>query len=312
MSEINSFHIYGRQLTLDLYQLRTFFTAAQTLNFTEAAGRLYITQSAVSHAIRKLERSAGEELLRKSGRRVCLTEAGKILYKACETVFYELEKAQETLKAARGRNTGNIRLGATVEFGTTLLIKHLAAFIKKNPQIHLDFQFGHELLRPLLNDEVDLIIDCRDHKTAGLEKTPLFREEYAVIASPGLAAGIRRPADLSGRAILSLDKDCAWWKNFLDALPQAGRPAFSRVTELNHIRGIINAAIESLGVGFVPKYCVMKELKAGALKNVFPHLELLEDRFAVYQKSKRAGLERHRLLVQYLSGIKTGSLLSGR
>jgi DNA-binding transcriptional LysR family regulator len=109
-----------------------------------------------------------------------------------------------------------------------------------------------------------------------------------------------------------LDKDCAWWKNFLDALPQAGRPAFSRVTELNHIRGIINAAIESLGVGFVPKYCVMKELKAGALKNVFPHLELLEDRFAVYQKSKRAGLERHRLLVQYLSGIKTGSLLSGR
>jgi len=312
MTEINNFHVNGRRLTLDLYQLRTFFTAAQTLNFTEAAARLYVTQSAVSHSVRKLERSAGEELLRKSGRRISLTEAGRTLYKACETVFYELEKAQEALKSGRGRDTGTIRLGATVEFGTTLLIKHLAAFIKRNPRIHIDFQFSHELLRPLLNDEVDLIIDCRDHKAAGLEKTPLFREEYAVIASPELAAGIRRPADLADCSILSLDKDCAWWKNFLDALPQAKRPALSRVTELNHIRGIINAAIESLGVGFVPKYCVMKELKAGTLKNVFPDLELLEDRFAVYQKDKRAELKRHRLLVQYLAGLKTDQLPRGR
>ena len=305
---INNFHIHGRPLTLDLYQLRTFFTAAQTLNFTEAAARLFVTQSAVSHAIKKLERSAGEELLRKSGRRVTLTEAGRTLYKACETVFYELEKAQEALKAGRGRSGGTIRLGATVEFGTTLLIKHLAPFIKKHPQVHIDFQFSHDLLRPLLNDEVDLIIDCRDHKVPGLDKTPLFREEYAVIASPALAAGIRRPADLAGCRILSLDKDCAWWKNFQDALPQADRPALSDVTELNHIRGLINAAIESLGVGFVPKYCVTKELKAGTLENVFPRLELLEDRFAVYQKTKRTGLERHRLLIEYLSGIDAGQL----
>jgi DNA-binding transcriptional LysR family regulator len=199
-----------------------------------------------------------------------------------------------------------------VEFGTTLLLKHLAPFIKRNPAIHLDFYFSHELLRPLLNDEVDLAIDCREHKAAGLDKTPLFREEYAVIASPALAAGIRRPQDLSAHTALSLDKDCSWWKNFLDVLPTAQRPALRNVIELNHIRGIINAAIESLGVGFVPKYCVTKELKTGSLKNVFPKLELLEDRFAVYQKTKRSGLERHRLLLQYLSGIKTAHLLRGR
>lgn len=298
------------QPAMDLYQLKTFFTAAQTLNYTEAARKLYITQSAVSHAIKKLERSSGEELLRKTGRRLALTDAGRRLYRTCETVFYELEKAREDLQAARGRLEGNIRLGATVEFGNTLLIKHLARFIRKNPSIHIDFFFSDDLLKPLLSDEVDLIIDCLPHGEQDVEKTPLFREEYVVIASPGLAAAerIRRPADLSRCNILSLDKGCGWWKNFLGALPQEERPVFSRVTEINHIRGITNAAAESLGVGFVPKYCVTRELKSGTLKNVFPRLELLEDRFSVYQKTKRSGLERHRRLLQYLSGVKDAQL----
>ncbi|HBE88446.1 MAG TPA: hypothetical protein DDW67_04815 [Elusimicrobia bacterium] len=308
MDEMKEIHIKGVPLRLDLYQLRAFFVSAQTLNLTEAAGRLYVTQSAISHAIKKLETSAGAELLRKAGRRLALTEAGRTLYRACETVFYELEKVEEALRSGGAGRAGAIRLGTTVEFGTTLLVKHLAPFIRRNPEVRLDLHFSHDLLRPLLNDEVDLVIDCRDHREPGLEKTPLFREEYAVIASPALAAGLRRPGDLDRLTVLSLDKGCSWWKNFLDALPAAERPSFPRVMELNHIRGVINAALESVGVGFVPKYCVTKELKSGALRHVFPSLVLLEDRFAVYQKSKRAGLERHRLLVKYLSGIRAAHL----
>lgn len=305
---MNEIHIKGIPFRLDLYQLRAFFVSAQTLNLTEAAGRLFVTQSAVSHAISKLEKSAGTELLRKAGRRLALTEAGRTLYRACETVFYELEKAEEALRSGAAGGAGPVRLGATVEFGTTLLVKHLAPFIKRNPGVPLDLYFSHDLLRPLLNDELDLVIDCRDHRQPGLEKTPLFREEYSVIASPSLAAGLRAPRDLDRFTVLSLDKGCAWWKNFLQALPAAERPSFPRVMELNHIRGVINAALESVGVGFVPKYCVTKELKTGALRHVFPGLKLLEDNFAVYQKTGRAGLERHRLLVKYLKGIKAAHL----
>ena len=298
-------------MNLDLYQLRTFFTVARTLNFTEAAKKLHITQSAVSHAIKKLERTAGGELLGKAGGKFSLTEPGKILYRACETVFYELEKAQEQIARGKSGNTGVIRLGATVEFGTTLLVKYLKGFIGRNPGIHLDFQFKHDLLKPLLNDELDIIIDCKDHKVEGLEKKPLFREEYAVIASKEFMRGnkLMKPGDLSCCNILSLDKGGLWWGNFLNSLPTAERPDFKKITEINHVRGIINAAIESLGAGFVPKYCVFKELKAGTLKNVFPRLELLDDNFSIYQKTKRAGLERHRRLADYLANIKATHLL---
>jgi DNA-binding transcriptional LysR family regulator len=260
--------------------------------------------------VAKLEKSAGGDLFKRTGGKLALTEAGAILYRACETVFYELEKAEERLAAARNKNIGTIRLGATVEFGTTLLVKYLRGFIQNNPGIHIDFQFRHELLKPLLNDEVDIVIDCRDHKAAGLEKTRLFREEYAVIASPEFIRRhrVKKPEDLSACSILSLDKGALWWGNFLNALPAGRRPELASVTELNHIRAIINAAIEGLGVGFVPRYCVLKELKAKTLADVFPRLKLLEDNFYVYQKAGRAGLERHRNLLNYLKHIKATQL----
>lgn len=297
-------------MPLNLYQLKTFFMVARTLNFTEAAKRLNLSQPAVSHAIKNLKKSAGDELFRKAGGKLALTATGAVLYKACETIFYELERTEELLAKSRDKSIGTIRLGATVEFGTTLLVKCLKSFIKANPGIHLDFQFKHDLIKPLLKDELDIVIDCKEYKADGIEKKPLFREEYAVVASAEFIRenGIKKPADLSGCNILSLDKDCAWWGNFLNALPGAERPEFEKVTEMNHIRGIITAAVESLGAGFVPKYCVFKELKAGTLINIFPQLRLLEDRFYVYQKTKRAGFERHKALTCFLANMKTSNL----
>ena len=299
---MNMAHDAGRVMSLDLYQLRAFFNVAQTLNFSEAARKMCVTQSAVSHAVAKLERGAKGELFKRTGNKLSLSESGKILYRACETVFYALEKAEEGMSAAEGRSLGAIKLGATVEFGTTQLVKFLKGFMESDPGIQIDFRFDHELLRPLLKDELDIIIDCKNHNAEGLEKTPLFREEYVVIAVREFVKrrGIRSPGDLSRCRVLSIDKSAKWWGNFLNALPAGGRPEFSSVTEMTHIRAIINAALEGLGVGFVPRYCVEKELQDKRLVNVFPHLKLLEDNFYAYQKAGRAGLGRHRKLLDYL------------
>lgn len=293
-------------MSMNLYQLKTFFTAARTLNYTEAAEKLYLTQSAVSHAILNLEKSVKAELFRKAGKKLLLTETGELLYKTCETVFYELEKVEEAIAISHNTNIGTIRLGSTVEFGTTLLVKHLKGFIDKNPSIHVDFQFSNSLLKPLLADELDVIIDCWEHPPHGLEKIQLFREEYAVVASKRFLKEnrITAPLNLAGCNILSLDKNGDWWGNFLNALPKNSRPKFTTVTKIDHIRGIINAAIESVGIGFVPKYCILKELKTGSLMNVFPQLQLREDRFYIYQKAKKSNFERHRALITYLTDIE--------
>jgi DNA-binding transcriptional LysR family regulator len=90
----------------------------------------------------------------------------------------------------------------------------------------------------------------------------------------------------------------------LEAVPRGGRPVFRRVIAVNHIRGMINAAAEGLGVALTPKYAVLDDLERGRLRVLFPGLRLLEDRFCVYQKRARAGRGKNRLVTRFLTGMK--------
>ena len=115
----------------DLYQLRAFHALGLTGGFTRAAQRLNLTQSAISHAVAKLEASAGVELVNRRGREPRLTEAGRRLLLACEQVFTTLEDAADTLLRPTG--TGRLHLGATVEFGSGILMRHMGPFMAANP-----------------------------------------------------------------------------------------------------------------------------------------------------------------------------------
>ncbi|HRY43783.1 MAG TPA: LysR family transcriptional regulator [Thermoanaerobaculia bacterium] len=292
-------------LDLDLAHLRTFHAVVKAGGFSAAAERLHRTQSAVSHAVNKLERSAKVRLLDRRGRQVVPTPEGKVLHEACERVFATLEEAEEALQRERKRAEGRIRLGATVEFGTSVLMRHIRPFLDANPGLEMDFHLSHDLLTPLLRDDVDLAIDCVAHATPDLERTPLFREAYMVACAPEYLAAhrIEEPADLARCAVLSIDKEGGWWERFLGTFPKSRRPAFGRVVAINHIRGLITAAVSGLGVLLAPSYSVKSELERGALVPLFPAFRPLEDRFALYQKAGKARLARHRLLTEYLERL---------
>ncbi len=287
---------------LDLQQLRAFYLVVQAGSFSAAARRLNRTQSAVSHAVRKLEESAGVRLLDRRGREVRPTEEGRRLNQACEAVFSTLDAAQEDLQRDRGRAAGRIRLGATVEFGCSVLMHHIQPFLAAHPGIEMDFHLSHDLLTPLLREDLDLAIDCVEHPLAELERTPLFREAYMVACAPDYRAAqaIAQPADLARCTVLSIDKACGWWDRFLAAFPKSRQPAFGRVIEINHIRGMITAAVNGFGVLIAPSYSLQGELQRGALVPLFPSIRPLEDRFALYQKTTKARLAKHRLLKDYL------------
>lgn len=291
---------------LDLQQLRAFFLVVQAGGFSAAARRLNRTQSAVSHAVRKLEDSAGLRLLERRGRDVRPTEEGQRLYKACESVFSTLDSAQEDLHRGRSRAEGRIRLGATVEFGCSVLMHHIQPFLAAHPGIEMDFHLSHDLLTPLLREEVDLAIDCVEHTLVELDRTPLFREAYMVACAPSYLAvqEIRQPADLARCAVLSIDKGCAWWHRFLATFPKTRQPRLGRVIEINHIRGMITAAVNGFGVLLAPSYSLQGELERGALVPLFPSIRPREDRFSLYQKTTKARLAKHRMLKEYLLALE--------
>ncbi len=293
-------------MQLDLNKLHVFLEAARTGNYTAAAQHLHVTQSAVSHAIRKLETSVDLPLVEWRARRLCLTDQGEYLYRVCERVFRDLEDAEQRLAERSQQVAYTVVLGATVEFGTTVLVRRIRPLLERHPGLHVDFRFHHDLVQPLLRDELDLAVDCTPHLHPSVQETPLLRETYVVVASPAFLAHnpVHAPRDLERYPVLSMDKRGDWWAHLLEALPPRERPALGRVIQINHVRGIINAALDGMGVGLVPMYTVLRALADGTLVALFPDLELLEDRFCIYQKRSRADREKNQRVTRFLLGLR--------
>lgn len=291
---------------MDLYHLKTFFTLAKVNSFTRAAGLLFVTQSAVSHAIKKLETSVGTPLIKRRGKSMDLTRAGRALFRSCEKIFHEIEKADQEIKRFRSLAKASIRIGSTVEFGTTILVKHIRSFLDTHPEIHLDFIFSHHLKGPLARDEVDIVIDCIQHDLPNLEKIHLFQEQYVTIAAPDFvkAKNIKNLNDLERVNLLSNDKELAWWQNFITAIPEDKRACLKNVIQINHIRGIINGAIAGLGIGFVPRYTVMQELEDKVLIDPFPKIKPGADHFKIFVKKEKLEFEKNKALIKYLTRLK--------
>jgi LysR family transcriptional regulator, glycine cleavage system transcriptional activator len=292
-------------MATDPGRLRAFLEVARAGGYQEAARRLHVTPSAISHALRKLQEELGRELVEWRGRRFTLTAAGEELFHACQEAFDGIADAERRIASAGAAPAARVVLGSTIEFGTTVLLHRLRPWLAAYPGLHVDFRFTNDLQAPLLRDEVDLAVDCRPHHHPAVHRTELFREKYVVVAAAGFLEchPLRTPLDLARVPVLSLDAEGRWWTNLLSALPAARRPALGRVVVLDHVRGMIQATLDGYGVSLLPKYALLPELDRGALTVLFPRLRLLEDTFCVYQKTARLERQGNRLLTDFLVGM---------
>lgn len=295
-------------MQMDLNRLRVFLEVARLRSYTLAGERLHTSQSAVSHAVKKLEESIDRKLVVWKGKRFTLSDDGAYLLEVCERVFQELSAAERRLLSRDTSVQSRITIGATVEFGTTVLVGKMRPLLDRNPGLHVDYLFSHSLLEPLLRGEVDLIVDCVDHGHAGLTRENLFREKYAIVVAPDMPGreSLAEPGDLERVPLLSMDSEGDWWDRVRRALPPGRRPVLRRVVAINHLRGIVNAAVSGAGVGLVPKYTVLQHLSDGSLLEVFEDIGIREDVFRVYQKKSLAVSDMNRLVTDFILGIDPG------
>lgn len=291
---------------LELSHLKTFFTVAKTRSFTEAGKKLFISQSAVSHSVKKLESQCAIRLFSRQKKDCRLTEAGKILFAACEKIFLNLDLALNQMTSLRREFTGTIRIGAPVEFGSTVLVKYLKDFLESYPRLNIDIMSKHDPFSLLLKEDLDIVIDCQEHMHPKIEKQRLFNEPFIAVASPRYLERneIKSHSDLKKCRILSLDKNGLWWGRFLEKLSNKEKISFSTVIQINHIRGIINACLNDYGVGLIPQYCILSELQNKKLVNLFPEKENPSDTFFVYYFPVIKTDIRHKKLIDYLVGLE--------
>jgi DNA-binding transcriptional LysR family regulator len=288
---------------LELNRLRIFFEATRAGGYTAAARRLHLTPSAVSHAVRTLEEGAGRRLVEWRHRRLALTDDGEYVREVCERVFQELDHAEHVLATRAPGTAQAVTVGATVEFGTTVLVRKLRPLVEQVPWLRLHFAFRDDLEFALLNDEVDVAVDCAPHTHPSLTAIRLFREKYLIVASPAFlrAHPVRRPLDLGRVPVISIDRDGGWWANALRSVPGRQRPVLRHVIEVDQVRGMVHAALEGYGVALLPKYTAIGKVARGELTALFPALRLLEDWFCVYQKRTNALRRKNRVLTEFLT-----------
>jgi DNA-binding transcriptional LysR family regulator len=276
-----------RHLNLD--QLITFRTIADTGGFTAAARRLHLSQSAVSVQIRELEARLGVALLDRIGKTAIPTAAGRELLTYTATLHRTAEDAERAMKRHRDGWLGLVRIGAS----TTAMIYHLpralAELRREHPTLELHLTGGttSTISDQLARDDVDIGVVSLPLNVRGLRITPLFKENLVAIL-PAQAADI--PAVVTAKTLrdfpLLLESGRAHVKLAVVEWLTIDGIAPRAAMELDNLEVITRMVAAGLGVSVVPYSAVEGRERDGQLL-VKPLRPVLHRKLVIAQRTDR-------------------------
>ena len=263
----------------DFNRLKVFYTIYRHKSAAAAARELYISQSAVSQSLGKLERELKTQLFVRLHKKLVPTAAAGSLYEIIEPFVRNLEGGLAWLEAEKSGPRGVLRIGAPVEFGSRNLVELVAAFRRKHPAVFFEVSLGHPdvLLPGLASGELDFVFADIFPGKGGKNLPPftvssVLTEKLVLACSDGYYSarlrGAMAPADLAGCEFLDYSHGrpalLNWFRHHYDK----SFPGLKVVLTVESVQAILNAIKGGLGLGIVPEYLVEKELKAGSIKAV--------------------------------------------
>ncbi len=191
---------------------RTHLEIIQTVDrvgtVTEAANELFLTQSAISHSIKKLEQQLGVKFWEKDGRRLRLTQAGQYLLDLAHRLLPQLENAESLMQDFAAGRRGTLRIGMECHPCYRWLLRVVDPFLKKWPLVDVDvrpeFQFGG--IMALLNYDIDLLVTPDPQFKSELLFEPAFDYELVLVVSVDHHLSKKRfvkPDDLSTETLIA-------------------------------------------------------------------------------------------------------------
>ena len=242
---------------MELRQLRYLNAVARRRSFTQAALDLHIAQSALSQQVGRLERELGVELLRRTTRRVEVTEAGELVLARAQRALAEVDGVLADLDALQGLVRGRVRLGGVPLVGPVHPAALIAEFSRAHPGVAITVrdEVASKLLGQLRDGELDVVIALVDPDTLdGFEGVRLLDEELVVVAPPGhkLARAKRvRVERLASEALVTYGAGSALRDALSDLVPR-GRI----VAEANELEIVREFTARGLGLTLMPRSLV--------------------------------------------------------
>jgi DNA-binding transcriptional LysR family regulator len=243
-------------MNLTLRQLHAFIAVAELGSFTAAAGKLHLTQSALSVLVRELELQLGTRVFDRHTRRVLLTEAGAELLPRAARVLAELEQAVAEVGALRDKRRGRLRLAMPQLMASTLGARAIAAFHAQHPDVSIELHDTptDQIVSTVLSGRVELAISVDVPAVEDIERRVLMRDRHWLVCPAGhrLAALPKvRWKDLKGEPFIAPTRDFMRWLAPLlssaELMPQLAHT-------VAYVSTALGLAASGLGVTMVPTY----------------------------------------------------------
>ncbi|CAB3636423.1 LysR family transcriptional regulator [Achromobacter dolens] len=272
--------------TLD--EMQVFIAIVDCGSITAAADALQQTISATSRTMTRLEEKLQTTLMRRTTRRLELTEEGSAYLEQARKIIAAVEETEEQMRARRNQPAGRLRVDAASPFMLHVIVPLVPGYRKRYPKVELELN-SNEGNIDLLERRTDLALRIGSLKDSSLHAVPIGRSRVRVLASPGYLAAHgtpKRVADLREHTLLGfsqLESLNEWPLEDADGQPLHIQPSirsFSGET-------LRQLALNDAGIVCLSDFMTRADRQSGALRQLFPRqtLDVRQPVNAVYYRN---------------------------
>lgn len=260
---------------INLPELKVFVAAAEELNFSRAAQRLHLSQSAVSQNIQSIERAYGVELFVRHGRSVQLSEAGMALLPMARDVLNATRLLEDALVNVKGDVTGELTIGCATTSGRYVIPNLLARFQREFPNVRtrVSLMGRQAVINGLVEQTLNLGVvgRCVDHRE--LECQPIFEDRVILIVPvqhPWANLAQIKPAAVLEEPFISREHSSGTYEVLFDNLRRRGIDPdnLNVVMELGDAEAVQMAVENGVGITFISEMMAARSLALGRVKKV--------------------------------------------
>ena len=270
-----------------------FVATVEASSFAHAAQRLGVTPSGISKAVSRLESRLGVRLLRRSTRRLTVTEAGAECYHKFRQFLTELDEMEHAIAEPDKALQGTLRVHLPPGLARVRIVPALPQFLRDHPGMTLHITMRNDPI-DMIDEGVDLTVRVGVFDGANIISSRVGVTRYITCCSPEYVQAFGTPVQPEEL----LQHNCLRYVSRLTGRPRAwaftqeGRPlalAVSGKLMLNNADGLIEAAKSGLGIAQVPDYAVETALREGTLIRILKPWTAPEQQVsAVYPAARRA------------------------
>ena len=258
-----------------LSEMEAFATVVDQGGFTDAARKLGLSKSAISKYVSNLENRLGTRLLNRTTRRVSPTEIGLVYYdRACQ-VINDAGAADAIVTSMQSVPSGLLNVAVDTDFGGSSVFPVIGDFLTDFPKVSVNIQFSDNSLG-LLSEGFDAAIRVGQLYDSPLRARKLTETTIRMVASPDYLeknGTPKRLEELNAHKLLHYSNHPASsvWK-IMSATGELWQIRAVGSLSVNHGQSLLNAAINGLGIAYLPNFLYADALREQKIVDVMPHL----------------------------------------